>query len=57
MSFSPMNHWTEHNIRIHTFTCVLALQAAHLMRPEARNAANTTAFATCSIGSPASTKP
>ncbi|WP_175475413.1 hypothetical protein [Arthrobacter sp. UCD-GKA] len=25
VSFSPMNHWTEHNIRIHTFTCVLAL--------------------------------
>lgn len=23
VSFSPMNHRTEHNIRIHTFTCVL----------------------------------
>jgi len=32
VSFSPMFHWTEHNIRIHTFTCVLALQIAHLMR-------------------------
>ena len=30
-----MHHWTEHNIRIHTFTCVLALQIAHLMRREA----------------------
>ncbi|WP_427019136.1 IS1634 family transposase (plasmid) [Pseudarthrobacter sp. P1] len=38
VSFSPMHHWTEHNIRIHTFTCVLALQIAHLMRREADNA-------------------
>lgn len=38
VSFSPMNHWTEHSIRIHTFTCVLALQIAHLMRREAENA-------------------
>ena len=38
VSFSPMNHWSEHNIRIHTFTCVLALQIAHLMRREAENA-------------------
>ena len=29
VSFSPMRHWTEHNIRVHTFTCVLALQIAH----------------------------
>jgi transposase len=35
VSFSPMHHWSEHNIRIHTFTCVLALQIAHLMRREA----------------------
>jgi transposase len=32
VSFSPMHHWTEHNIRVHAFTCVLALQIAHLMR-------------------------
>src|SRR6266496_1203267 len=38
VSFSPMHHWTEHNIRIHTFTCVLALQIAHLMRLKARRA-------------------
>jgi transposase len=38
VSFSPMFHWTEHNIRIHMFTCVLALQAAHLMRLNARRA-------------------
>ncbi|HUZ54617.1 MAG TPA: hypothetical protein VMU94_19090 [Streptosporangiaceae bacterium] len=25
VSFSPMRHWTEHNIRVHVFTCVLAL--------------------------------
>ena len=22
VSFSPMHHWTEHNIRVHVFTCV-----------------------------------
>jgi len=38
VSFSPMHHWTEHNIRVHTFTCVLALQIAHLMRREADHA-------------------
>jgi transposase len=38
VSFSPMFHWTEHNIRIHVFTCVLALQIAHLMRLRARKA-------------------
>ncbi|HXZ74225.1 MAG TPA: IS1634 family transposase [Streptosporangiaceae bacterium] len=38
VSFSPMHHWTEHNIRVHAFTCVLALQAAHLMRRRARQA-------------------
>jgi transposase len=32
VSFSPMHHWTDHNIRVHTYTCVLALQIAHLMR-------------------------
>ena len=37
-SFSPMHHWTEHNIRVHVFTCVLALQLAHLMRREAAQA-------------------
>src|SRR5674476_1124589 len=35
VSFSPMHHWTDHNIRVHTFTCVLALQIAHLMRRQA----------------------
>jgi len=39
VSFSPMHHWTEHNIAVHTFTCVLALQIAHLMRREAARAA------------------
>jgi transposase len=38
VSFSPMFHWTEHNIRVHVFTCVLALQIAHLMRLKARHA-------------------
>jgi transposase len=38
VSFSPMHHWTDHNIRVHLFTCVLALQLAHLMRRMARPA-------------------
>jgi transposase len=38
VSFSPMHHWTEHNIRVHVFTCVLALQLAHLMRLKAHRA-------------------
>jgi transposase len=38
VSFSPMHHWTEHNIRVHVFTCVLALQLAHLMRLRADRA-------------------
>jgi transposase len=38
VSFSPMHHWTEHNIRVHVLTCVLALQVAHLMRLHARRA-------------------
>ena len=38
VSFSPMYHWTDHNIRVHVFTCVLALQIAHLMRRKARQA-------------------
>ena len=38
VSFSPMFHWTEHNIRVHVFTCVLALQIAHLMRRRTRHA-------------------
>ena len=31
VSFSPIFHFTDHKIRVHTFTCVLALQIAHLM--------------------------
>ncbi len=38
VSFSPMHHWTDHNIRVHVFTCVLALQIAHLMRRKAAQA-------------------
>lgn len=38
VSFSPMFHWTEHSIRVHVFTCVLALQIAHLMRHQAARA-------------------
>ena len=38
VSFSPMHHWTDHNIRVHVFTCILALQLAHLMRRKAAQA-------------------
>ena len=38
VSFSPMFHWTDNNIAVHTFTCVLALQLAHLMRQQAHRA-------------------
>ena len=38
VSFSPMFHWTDHNIAVHTFTCVLALQLAHLLRLKAHRA-------------------
>lgn len=38
VSFSPMNHWTDQAIRVHTYTCVLALQVAHLMRRQASQA-------------------
>ena len=36
-----MRHWTDHNIRVHLFTCVLALQIAHLMRRHAHQAGPT----------------
>ncbi|MGH4008850.1 MAG: IS1634 family transposase [Pseudonocardiaceae bacterium] len=38
VSFSPMHHWTEHNIRVHAFYCALALMIAHLMRRIAHQA-------------------
>jgi transposase len=38
VSFSPMHHWTDHNIRVHTQTCVFALMVAHLMRRQADRA-------------------
>ena len=38
VSFSPMFHWTEHNIRVHLFTCVLAPQLARLMQLRAARA-------------------
>ena len=37
VGFSPMFHWTEAKIRVHVFSCVLALAVAHLMRREAHN--------------------
>ena len=38
VSFSPMHHWTDNNIRVHVFYCVLALAVAHLMRRHADHA-------------------
>lgn len=38
VSFSPMHHWTDQKIRVHVFTCVLALTIANLMRREAEQA-------------------
>ena len=38
VSFSPMFHWTDHKIRVHSFSCVIALMVARLMRREAQRA-------------------
>jgi hypothetical protein len=38
VSFAPIRHFTDHKIRVHLFTCVLALALAHLMRREATRA-------------------
>jgi hypothetical protein len=41
VSFSPMFHWTDHNIGVHAFYCVLALTVARLMQRQAANAGIT----------------
>jgi len=33
-----VHHWADHSVRVHTFTCVLALQIAHLLCRLARRA-------------------
>jgi transposase len=38
VSFGPMHHWTDAKIRVHVFSCVLALTIAHPMRREAEHA-------------------
>ena len=38
VSFSPMYHWTDHQIRVHVLTCVLGLLVARLMVREADRA-------------------
>jgi len=38
VSFAPIRHFTDHKIRVHLFTCVLALSIAHLMRRETTRA-------------------
>ena len=58
VSFSPMFHWTEHNIHVHVFTCVLALQVAHLMRLARPGRPGWTCqSANCSPSLPPSAKP
>jgi len=34
VSWSPMWHWTDHNVRVHAFYCVIALTLASLLRRE-----------------------
>lgn len=34
VSWKPMYHWTDHNIRVHAFYCVLALTLVSLLRRE-----------------------
>ena len=41
VSFAPIRHFTDHKIRVHLFTCVLALAIAHLMRRDATHAGLT----------------
>jgi len=38
VSFAPIRHFTDQKIRVHLFTCVLALAIAHLMRRQAAQA-------------------
>jgi transposase len=38
VSFSPIRHWTDAHIRVHTLYCVLALMTAHLLRRTAHRA-------------------
>jgi transposase len=38
VSFAPIRHFTDQKIRVHLFTCVLALAIAHLMRRKAARA-------------------
>lgn len=38
VSFSPMFHWTDQKIRVHSFYCVIALTIARLMRRQAEHA-------------------
>jgi hypothetical protein len=39
VSFSPMHHSTDQAIRVHVYTCVLALQISRLMRRQTAHAA------------------
>ncbi len=41
VSFSPMHHWTEHNIRVHVFTCVLGQRSMPGMASASSNSPGT----------------
>ena len=38
VSAGPMFHWTDHKVRVHMLTCVLALTTAQLMRRQTKQA-------------------
>jgi hypothetical protein len=51
-----MWHWTEHNLHVQAFTCVLALQIAHLKRLKAAAPGCACPSASCSASSAESAK-
>ena len=56
-SFSPMRHWTEHNIPVHVFTCVLACRSPTLCAAPPPRPAFAYPSASCCPTSPASARP
>jgi transposase len=58
VSLPPMSHWAGHNIRVHVFTCVLALQIARPMQRRARRSGlDVFRYGNCSANSPGSARP
>ncbi|ABW13534.1 hypothetical protein Franean1_4150 [Parafrankia sp. EAN1pec] len=50
VSFAPIRHFTGHTIRVHLFTCVLALAVAHLVRRETERGRPASVRARPSLG-------